>query len=98
MQFYSNNIQNECVTYCPLECDSVLFKFETTSILDQNTTRFRIFYRSLKYTSITEKEKYTLPDFIANVGGVLGLFIGASFVSLFEIIEIIMYLLFTLNQ
>jgi hypothetical protein len=35
-------------------------------------------------------------DFISNIGGVFGLFVGASFVSLFEIAEILIEMAFIL--
>ncbi len=89
VDFYTRNIINECGRFCPLECNSTVYEFETTSINDQNKTRFRIFYRSLKYTLITEQEKCSFLDLITYVSGVLSLFIGVSLASLFEMIELI---------
>ncbi len=80
--------------YCPLECDSVSFSvqintFKALFFTDPNVAYFKIFYRSLKYTLITQKPKMLPFDVISNVGGTLGLFVGLSFVSLFEITEMV---------
>ena len=49
----------------------------------------RIYYKSLKYTSIMQQAKTKPEQLISNLGGYLGLFVGLSFISLFEIIEIL---------
>jgi len=48
-------------------------------------TELRIYYESLKYISIRQIPKSKPFDLISNIG----LFIGVSFVSLFEISELI---------
>ncbi len=50
-------------------------------------------YNSLDYTKIEQIPKSELFDLISNIGGTLGLFIGVSFLSLVEIIEIIFELI-----
>ncbi len=52
-------------------------------------TELRIYYESLKYISIRQIPKTKPFDLISNIGGIFGLFIGVSFVSLFEISELI---------
>jgi hypothetical protein len=47
-----------------------------------------IFFDELKTTSINSSVKMNLVDLIANIGGALGLFLGVSFLSLVELIEI----------
>ena len=49
----------------------------------------RVFYEDLRYTWINQQVKIELFGLVSNVGGILGLFIGFSFVSLMEIFEII---------
>jgi len=97
-EFYKNSILKECSQYCPLECDSIFYYVESSSLAIEpnnlNTTKVKVNYRSLKYTLITEIEKYPLQDLISNVGGILGLFIGVSFVSLVEIIELFTEMIF----
>lgn len=48
-----------------------------------------IFYDSLSYTNITESPKINLISLLAYVGGILGLFLGVSVFSIFELIEVI---------
>ena len=88
-QFYRNNLIEKCSEYCPLECDSVSYSVSINA-LPYNTsfTTIKIYYKSLQYTSIMQEPKMKMFDFISNVGSILGLFIGMSFVNLFEIIEI----------
>ncbi len=42
----------------------------------------------MRQTIVSEEKKYELNDLIANVGGMLGLFLGFSLLSLAEIMEI----------
>ena len=65
-------------------------KVTETSFETKETTTIWINYKSLKYTHITQKKKMSMYDLISNVGGTLGLFAGVSFVSLFEITEILL--------
>ncbi|CAF0992779.1 unnamed protein product [Brachionus calyciflorus] len=46
------------------------------------------YYESLSYEEITEKESIDLVGLLSNLGGIAGLFLGISFLSLVEIIEI----------
>ncbi|CAF0767718.1 unnamed protein product [Brachionus calyciflorus] len=47
-----------------------------------------IYYETLNYEEITEKESIEFVDLLSNIGGIAGLFLGISFLSLVEIIEI----------
>ena len=58
-----------------------------------------IFYEDLKYTLITESPNIELVDLVSNVGGILGVFLGISFLSFIEIVElIIQYIIIRLTQ
>ena len=59
---------------------------------------FNVFYKSLQYTSITEIPKTQRIDLVANIGGLLGLFIGVSFLSFGELIEIFFEVIFVLFE
>ena len=88
-QHLQSKIQKICAEYCPVECDSLHFsieKFSTHSNL--NETKLTVYYDSLKYTLVSQQPKTLLIDLIPNIGGILGLFIGTSFLSFFEIIEL----------
>jgi hypothetical protein len=60
--------------------------------------QLRIFYNTLKYTLLTQYLKTDDFDLISNIGGILGLFIGCSFASFFEIFEIVIEIIFILFQ
>ena len=58
-----------------------------------------IFYEDLKYTLITESPNIEFVDLVSNVGGILGVFLGISFLSFIEIVElIIQYIIIRLTQ
>lgn len=54
---------------------------------------FNVYYEDLSYTYISQTPKMELSEFISNIGGILGLFIGISFLSLAELIEIFIEIL-----
>jgi len=56
----------------------------------ENLIYFNVFYNSFEYTSITQLPKMDIFDLISNIGGNLGLFIGISFLSFAEIIELVL--------
>ena len=75
--------------HCPLECDSFEYSIDRFSTpLKGNEITIFIYYESLKYTLISQQPKTLLIDLIPNIGGILGLFIGISFLSFIEIIEL----------
>jgi len=89
----------KCKEYCPLECDSVSYSL-AIGLNNENlgSSSFTISYAELKYTLYSEIPKTEIFDFISNIGGILGLFIGCSFVTLFEIGELIIEILFILFE
>jgi hypothetical protein len=87
--FYEKNLTENCANYCPLECESHSYALEISSLQTPGKTRIKMFYRSLKFTQIRQEPKTQLIDLVSNIGGTFGLFIGISFVSLFEITEIL---------
>ena len=52
-------------------------------------TSFTIYFDQMKETVILEEIKTELTDLVSNIGGILGLFTGFSFLSLVEIFEIV---------
>uniref|UniRef100_A0A2A4JK97 Pickpocket n=1 Tax=Heliothis virescens TaxID=7102 RepID=A0A2A4JK97_HELVI len=49
-------------------------------------SELKIFYKSPQFISMRRSELFGVTDFLANCGGLLGLFLGFSFLSLVEII------------
>jgi hypothetical protein len=53
-----------------------------------------VYYSDLKYTVLKQIAKMSLIDLISNLGGLLGLFVGISFLTLIEIIEVCFEMIF----
>jgi len=108
-----NSFKFDCVKECPLECDSVSFETEISSIdlepsgefnnvsLSQsiigtqvmNYVYLKVYFQDLKYTEISQTVKTSVIDLISNLGGALGIFLGVSVFSLFEIVEVVVQVL-----
>jgi len=68
--------------------------FKTYENVSKTFFSINIYYEDLKYTLISQQPKIELFGLISNLGGILGLFIGFSFISLLEIIEILAELIY----
>ena len=55
---------------------------------------FNVYYDELEYTLIRQQPKIEPFGLISNIGWTLGLFIGFSFISILELIEIVAELVF----
>ncbi len=72
-ELLSFNKREICGNKCPLECDSVDFAYSIQSYaLEKNKIKIKVFYNSLRYTEISQFEKTTATDVVANFGGTLG--------------------------
>jgi len=100
--FFEKSLVEFCKEYCPLECDSVTYTSTVNQIPNIYNETYQlhllIFYNTLKYTSSTQNPKTEEFDLISNIGGILGLFIGCSFASFFEIVIEVIFILFQKNQ
>lgn len=61
----------------------------TRDELKANVLFLSIFYTDLSYKNVYEAEKMDIFDLVSNVGGTLGLFLGMSFLSFVEIIDLV---------
>ena len=59
----------------------------TYESLKRTVLKLSIYYEDLSYTLISQLPKTQLLDLVSNCGGLLGLFIGTSFLSFAELIE-----------
>ena len=71
--------------------------------IDANTAResfvkVNLFYSSLSYTSTNETPQMDLVSLLASIGGSLGLFLGVSVFSLCEIVEVMIEIIYILNE
>jgi hypothetical protein len=53
-----------------------------------------VYYSKLSYIKISESPKTSINDLLSNLGGTLGLYVGISFLSFIEIVEIVMEIIF----
>ena len=60
----------------------------TYELVQSASLAVRIYFDDLSYTLVSESPKTELVDMIANVGGLLGLFMGMSLLSFVEVIEL----------
>ena len=58
-----------------------------------STLKINVFFERLYSTTVQESAKTSITDLIGSLGGLLGLFLGASFMSLLETAEILTKLL-----
>lgn len=47
-----------------------------------------VYFQSLSYQEITQYPKYTLTTLLGGIGGILGVYLGFSFMALFEVIDL----------
>ena len=98
MNFYSNGINDKCSQYCPLECDSAsyLINYNSFNGNEINVTGLNVYYRSLEYTFTHQYSILAITDLISNIGWTFSLFVGFSFITIFEIIELIFRIIYVL--
>lgn len=56
--------------------------------------RIYVYYPSLGYTRVSEFPKTSVIDLLSSIGGTLGLYLGVSFLSLIEFVEILLEIFF----
>lgn len=93
--FHTLKYDKECQQKCPVECDSLIYDVSTSNLIKKDPiwidfARINIFYESFESQHIIEKPKTSSSDLFSQVGGLLGLFLGISILSLAETIEILL--------
>jgi len=93
--FQSIGANKICEKECPMECDSISYSLTLQSnyLNSEGYSYVNIYYPDFYYTSITEQPKTTRDELVSNIGGLLGLFIGGSLLSFFEIFELLISVL-----
>ncbi|XP_068155137.1 pickpocket protein 19-like [Drosophila tropicalis] len=89
---YINDSRRGQLCHCPENCNSRQYKL-TLNVrninYDANETRklikTQVFYGQRVMTKIVTKLRYTTLDLLANFGGILGLYMGASALSFIEV-------------
>jgi hypothetical protein len=87
-----------CEGQCPKECSTT--KFDLLLINPDvgsnfnGTVEFYVFYLDLSYTEIRQTQKMSGYSLLNEIGGALGLFVGFTFLSLFEFLEYLFEIFF----
>ena len=89
---------SQSYAYSMLKDASLLARFENKTNLDYETLKenilaVNVYFEALESTMIDEGKQMELVDLIASIGGTMGLFLGISVLSLFEIVEILLEIL-----
>ena len=80
-----------------IKSDKFKYKqFNTYENFSKSFLSVNIFYDNLQYTLISQKPKTEMFNFISNIGGLLGVFLGISFLSFIEIFETFFEIMFIL--
>jgi hypothetical protein len=84
LSYYLQNYQNNSL---------ILSKFGNETQMSyenvrKSITRVSIYYNHLRDTQIVDSIKTQVFDLVSSIGGLLGLFLGFSFLSLIELVEI----------
>jgi hypothetical protein len=69
--------------------DFSLSRFNTYEQVNKKFFEFFVYYKTLKYTLISQEPQQNIVGIISNIGGIFGLLLGISFLSFIEIFEII---------
>ncbi|CAB3374970.1 Hypothetical predicted protein [Cloeon dipterum] len=75
---------------CPPQCRQTAFQMYPENILfEPDRIKLRIFYEDLVYEQITEDRAYNLIALLCDIGGTLGLLMGASVLTMCELLEVL---------
>jgi hypothetical protein len=76
--------------------DYSLHNFSTYEEVNKHFIVLYIYYKNLNYKFISQNPKTEMFNFISNIGGLLGVFLGISFLSFIEIFETFFEIMFIL--
>ena len=66
--------------------------------IKQNILSVNIYFDRLESTTIQEGKQTEFVDLVAGIGGTLGLFLGVSVLSLFEVVEVLLEILLSIKN
>ena len=73
----------------PTREDRVTFDRGKTNINFQNLAKVTVYFQTMTCQEVTQEKAYTTAKLFSSLGGILGMYVGFSFLSLFEILEVI---------
>lgn len=80
---------NACLTECPDSCVSKFTKTKPTFLNETSSVWFNFTVRDTRPLKITELPKIKESDLLGAIGGTLGVFLGMSILSFYEILNLI---------
>ncbi|ESN92755.1 hypothetical protein HELRODRAFT_164856 [Helobdella robusta] len=69
-------------------------KSNYVKFLTKNDIHARVYFRDMQYTEISTLEEYSATALLSDLGGALGLFLGATFLTIVEIMDMLWDLFF----
>ena len=89
--------------YSLIKDKSFLSRFENSTnvnyeTIKQNILSVNIYFDRLESTTIQEGKQTEFVDLVAGIGGTLGLFLGVSVLSLFEVVEVLLEILLSIKN
>lgn len=109
-RFYNSDQVTKCSLQCPVECNSIRFSHtislaeypskwlavqsESHGLEPSERLIVNVFYNEMFYSLIEDSPAITVDSLLALIGGSLGLFLGASFLTLLEAVEFTYYTCF----
>ncbi|XP_071506083.1 epithelial sodium channel subunit alpha-like [Diadema antillarum] len=64
--------------------------FNNSALARKNFIRVKVYYEELNYERVEQIPVYTVTSLLGSVGGLMGLYIGMSFISVFEVMFLIL--------
>lgn len=87
-----------CTAECSRECQTIKFGLQVVNSVEEsvNQTQLSFYVNDFSTLEIKQSAKITSFDLISSIGGLLGVFVGVSFLSFMEIFEFIIDVFFVL--
>lgn len=94
----STEVHNECINRCPRSCRRSIYQATlqdqrpmSSHGQDENYTMVAAYFQHGAFleggiVTMSDAKKYSVPDFISNVGGTLGVFVGGTMLTLAQIV------------
>lgn len=76
------------MTRWPTREDKVTFDRANTNINFKNLAKVTVYFQTMTCQEVRQEKAYTTAKLFSSLGGILGMYVGFSFLSLFEILEI----------
>lgn len=105
-----NNCTSKCVCECPLQCQTVLNEtIQKKNLISSSLNKkigahrniskslkvvVKIYYKELSYIKVKQVTIIDEVELLSNIGGVFGLFIGASLLTFMELLELFLRIVY----